>query len=116
MLDCTPKCAQTMTRHMQVLCIHLLHEAAQGVTSSWQHYIAQLPTDYTLLINFRKRHVKALQLPHAQSIAQAASDQAQEQWSGAHTLLQALGKPGCLHGTAAEYLQEDSALMPIRLS
>ena len=104
-----------MTQHMQVLCVHLLHEAAQGVTSSWQHYIAQLPTDYTLLINFRKRHVEALQLPHAQSIAQAASDQAQEQWSAAQTLLQALGKAGCLHGTAAEYLQEDSALMPIRL-
>ena len=80
------------TGFMQVLCTHLLHEASKGAISFWQHYIAQLPTNYTLMMTFRKRHVEALQVPRAQSTAQAAADRAFGDWAAAQPMLQCLGK------------------------
>ena len=80
------------TCNTQVLCTHLLHEASKGATSFWQHYIAQLPTNYTLTMAFRQRHIEALQTPYAQSTAQAAADRAFGDWTAAQPLLQGLGK------------------------
>lgn len=86
---CTMSC---YTCNMQVLCTHLLHEASKGATSFWQHYIAHLPTDYTLMMAFRQRHVEALQVPYARSTAQAAADRAFGDWTAAQPMLQGLGK------------------------
>ena len=74
-----------------MLAAHLLHEVSRGSQSAWYPYIAQLPHEYTLLMNFSPKHIEALQVPHAQHLAQATCQQVQQQWTEARSLLTALG-------------------------
>ncbi|KAL3157808.1 hypothetical protein ABBQ32_012230 [Trebouxia sp. C0010 RCD-2024] len=75
----------------QVLTAHLLHETARGNTSFWHPYIGQLPHEYSLMMTFTPAHVQALQMPHAQQLAQAACDQSQHHWDCTKHLLASLG-------------------------
>ncbi|KAA6425332.1 MAG: hypothetical protein FRX49_04825, partial [Trebouxia sp. A1-2] len=78
---------------LQVLTAHLLHETAKGCMSQWHPYLAQLPHEYTLMMNFNPDHVQALQAPYAQQIATATIQQAQQSWTEVKGLLSLLGLP-----------------------
>ena len=76
---------------LQVLTAHLLHETTKGDKSQWHPYLAQLPHEYTLMMNFNSDHVQALQAPYAQQVATATCQQAQQSWREAKGLLSRLG-------------------------
>ena len=76
---------------LQVLTAHLLHETTKATKSQWHPYLAQLPHEYTLMMNFNPHHVQALQAPHAQQIATTTCQQAQQSWTEAKGLLSMLG-------------------------
>jgi len=76
---------------LQVLTAHLLHETTKATKSQWHPYLAQLPHEYTLMMNFNPHHVHALQAPHAQQIATTTCQQAQQSWTEAKGLLSMLG-------------------------
>lgn len=59
--------------------------------SQWHPYLAQLPHEYTLMMNFNPDHVQALQAPYAQQIATATIQQAQQSWTEVKGLLSLLG-------------------------
>ncbi len=76
---------------LQVLTAHLLHETTKGHMSQWHPYLAQLPHEYTLMMNFNPEHVRALQAPHAQQTATTTCQQPQQSWTEAKGLLSMLG-------------------------
>lgn len=74
-----------------MLTVHLLHETAQGSSSFWHPYIAQLPHEYSLMMDFAPAHIQALQMPYAKQLTQAACDHSVRQWDGAKEVLANLG-------------------------
>lgn len=77
---------------MQVLTLHLLHEASKGPASFWCPYIQQLPRRYTTFLAWHTAAVLELQLVHAQQAAAAAIAKGRAQWTRARPVLKALGR------------------------
>lgn len=76
----------------QVLCIHLLHEAAKGPSSFWHLYIQQLPPRYHTLCTWPPSAFLELQLPWAVAAAQAAQQADKARWRQAWAILRDLGE------------------------
>ena len=74
-----------------MLTVHLLHETAQDSSSFWHPYIAQLPREYSLMMNFAPAHIQALQMPYARQLTEAACDHSKQQWDGAKQVIANLG-------------------------
>lgn len=77
---------------VQVLTIHLLHEASKGPASQWHSYIRQLPRTYTTCLCWETGAVQDLQLPYAQAAAAEAVCRARQEWTSAREVLQQLGE------------------------
>eukprot|EP00878_Enallax_costatus_P025917 GHUV01027774.1.p3 GENE.GHUV01027774.1~~GHUV01027774.1.p3 ORF type:complete len:103 (-),score=26.20 GHUV01027774.1:459-767(-) len=76
---------------LQLLSIHLLHEASKGPASFWHPYLRQLPRQFTTLMSWPVAAVEALQLPYAQEAAAAAQQKARSEWAAARPALKELG-------------------------
>jgi hypothetical protein len=81
---------------VQILAIHLLHEASKGAASFWHPYLQQLPRHFTTLMAWPQQAQQQLQLPHAQQAAAAAVDTARSEWLAARAALQELGEGRCV--------------------
>jgi hypothetical protein len=109
---------QQLSSH-QVLTLHLLHEASKGSAGSfWGPYIQQLPRQYATLIAWPPAAVEALQLPHAQDAAAAATHKARCEWQAARPVLKALGElaVAAAVGNAAGVLRLLLLLLPSLLA
>jgi hypothetical protein len=77
---------------LQILAIHLLHEASKGTASFWHPYLQQLPRHFTTLMAWPQQAQQQLQLQHAQQAAAEAFEKARGEWLGARGALQQLGE------------------------
>ena len=87
---------------LQLLALHLLHQLSLGPASRWHLYLQNLPPSYTTAISLLPEERDALQVQYAVHQADAAAEEAAQQWRGiAAAVLTSLSLPPKLRSKSA---------------